>query len=247
MKKTLLLFLLLLFHSLVRGQITIPQLQQGVPMEYLIQNIYFTNTGSCPVEAYSIYAYPIPITTGVEWRLVVDSVAGSVTYSPPPSTPLNEGDTLLFTTANGNTFGFSLPTGSRTYMRLIVSGTPSVASQSYPCYIKVEYTTSSCFSAIIFSPDTAFANCTVSPSSVPELPGASSYYIYADHYTHSVKVIASKNAGAEFHLFDVAGRKVLERPISQYETAIDMNGKEGIYIWQLSTAERNMYGKIFIR
>jgi hypothetical protein len=247
MKRTLLYLFLSFFITQLHAQIIIPQLQQGVPMEYLIQNLYYTNTGSCPTEFYSVYVYPVPLAQGIEWRVVVDSVIGNPAYSPPPSTQLNDGDTLTFTTANSNTFSFSLPTGALAYMRLIVSGTPSSSSQPYPCHIQIGGIGASCFTQTEFTPDSSFSNCTVNPSSVPELSSFNNYNVYADYSNHFIKIIASTVARANFTLFDITGKKVIEKLINKNETYIDVEDRNGIYIWHVSAADRNFYGKIHIQ
>jgi hypothetical protein len=247
MKRTLLYILLIFSTSQLHSQIVIPQLQQGVPMEYLIQNLYYTNTGLCPTELYSVYVYPVPLAQGIEWKVVVDSVAGNPSYAPPASTPLNDGDTLTFTTANSNTFTFSLPTGALAYMRLIVSGTPSSSSQPYPCHIQTGGSGFTCATLTEFTPDSSFSNCTVNPSSVPELSSFNNYNVYADYSNHFIKIIASTVARANFTLFDITGKKVLEKAVNRNETFVDIEGRNGIYIWHVSTADRNFYGKIHIQ
>ena len=156
------IFLLLLFYTLlVKSQIFIPQLYQGQIINQVIYNGTYSSTGNCTTgQDYDfdlVYSQISPFATGVELTLDIYSMSGSLTLN---GNAVSEGNTYALTEPDVlMQFKFS-GSGSMDFS-IHASGTPTVAAETYPCYVVEKVSQFTCNNTYTLMEGEVFIPCSI--------------------------------------------------------------------------------------
>ena len=226
------IFLLLLFYTLlVKSQIFIPQLYQGQIINQVIYNGTYSSTGNCTTgQDYDfdlVYSQVSPFATGVELTLDIYSMSGTLTLngsavSEGNTYPLNEPVVpMIFHFTSSGSMDFSIH----------ASGTPTVAAETYPCYVVEKVSQFTCNNTYTLMEGEVFIPCSIAVAT-----GVSEHELLQNIFFNQEDQLLSvetKNV-AELIVTDVLGKIILSKQLEKGKHTITMPQlASGVYIARL--------------
>jgi hypothetical protein len=239
------LFALILISIESFGQI--PPLQAGVPYYYTLGSLTMIGDASCTPKNYTVIVSPVPLATGVNWKMVVDSLTGNIVRAS--FGPINLNDTLPAYPPDGM-YDFQADPSSRAYLRFFLDGTPTVSLESYPCYFNSSISFPNCGLTWSITPDTDSAQCNVGTfSGLGNVWDANAFRVFYSAGAHRIKISSSLSSNEDFtfSLYDIAGKSICSKTLPQGEVTFflqDVN--TGLYLWQITNGNRQYRGKLII-
>ncbi len=206
-----------------KSQIWIGQLYQGQSINQVIYNGTYSGSGNCIGQDYDFdlqYEMISPFATGVELSLEIYSVSGTLFLN---GNAVSEGSTYALTDpAVPMLFQFT-GAGAMDF-NVHASGTPTVAAETYPCYVVDKVSQFACNNTYKLMEGEVFVPCTVATATgISEQVLLQNIFFAQESQLLSV---ATENAD-ELIVTDVLGKIILSQQLKK--------GKHTISIPQLST------------
>lgn len=219
-------FLSLVFISTcfsTKSQIWIGQLYQGQSINQVIYNGTYSASGNCSGQDYDFdlqYEMISPFATGVDLMLEITSLGGALTLN---GSSVSEGNAYPLTEPEVP-MHFQFTGAGSVDFSVHASGTPTVAAETYPCYVVDKVSQFACNNTYKLMEGEVFVPCTVATATgISEQVLLQNIFFDQENQLLSVE---TKNTD-ELIVTDVLGKIILSQQLKK--------GKHTISIPQLST------------